>query len=253
MKFSHKILAVLALPALTLSALAEQTLGVLNGVIPVDKMMQGRVVRPVLSPDLQPIVAKVQERFNALSEEKKKEIATGMNQDNALDYIDGLWDSKKEYDTYLEAWNKKSVTEREQVAVGFKPGDKENVWNVVSLTIDSAGKTAPLTLSALSYDAVNNTWISNNGTLEYKILNYDDKFVFGAQTGYQWLLEKNDALTSMVERIQITKSKDAKYIFIYYNFLEVSKATGKGIAQGNYVLRFPVQVAGANLTKPGQR
>ena len=234
--------------------MAAETPGVLADILPVDSLIQGRVIVPVPNPEIAPIIQAVQTKFDALPEELKKELSASLNRDSALDYIPELWDSKEAYDAYIAAWKKNGVSEREVVVLGLKPDDtKANVWNIFSATVKADKTTAPLTLSALSYNAKTNVFESNNGILMGEEISEGTNFIFGAQTGYQWTLQKEDSFSSLLERVRITKSTDGKFIFVYYNFIEASKGTGKVIAQGSYSLRFPVKVASTNLTTPGQR
>ncbi len=255
MKFSHQLFAMLSLPVVCATAMAEGTLGAVEGMIPVDKLMPGRVVKAVLNPELKGPHEKVMAKFNALPEEKRKELASKITKVSAIDYIPELWDSKQQYDEYIKIWEANGVQELQQVVLGLTAGDKAGVWNVVSAEIDNSGKAkSPLLLSTLVYDANANTWTSNNGVMAAEAVSLDNKFVFGGQKGTEWKLEKEEAGCVMGERLQVTKTDDGKFVFVTYNFAEVSKATGKGIAQGGFVLRFPVQAAaGANIATPGQR
>lgn len=255
MKFSHQLFAMLSLPIVCASAMAEGSLGALEGMLPVDKLMPGRVVKAVLNPELKAPHEAIMAKFNALPEEKRKELSGKITKVSAIEYIPELWDSKQKYDEYIKIWEANGVQELQQVILGLTAADKANVWNVVSGEIDNAGKVKnPLLLSTLVYDAGANTWTSNNGVLTASDVDLDNKFVFGAQKGTEWKLEKEEAGCVMGERLQITKTDDGKFIFVTYNFAEVSKATGKGIAQGGFVLRFPVQGASAaNIATPGKR
>ncbi len=246
---------MLSLPVVCATAMAEGSLGALEGLIPVDKLMPGRVVKAVLNPELKGPHEEIMAKFNALPEEKRKELAPKITKVSAIDYIPELWESKQKYDEYMKIWEANGVQELQQVVLGLSGSGKPNVWNVVSAEIDNTGKAkSPLLLSTLVYDGGSNTWTSNNGTLEASPVELTNKFVFGAQKGTEWKLEKEEAGCVMGERLQVTKTDDGKFVFVTYNFAEVSKATGKGIAQGGFVLRFPVQGAsGANIATPGQR
>ncbi len=255
MKTIQTILALMSAPALCLTAMAaEKQLGALEGYLPVGKLLQGRAVRPVTDEALAPILQKVDEKFQKLSEEERKKMLEKRNMERALDYEKALWSTKAEYNEYLKIWANTKMQEREAVAIGLREIEGQpNMWGVVSATMDPQGKTLPLTVSALTYDANKNVWISNNGELAMKAVDEDSKYLYGAQKGNKWTLEKEDAIVKMIENLQITKTKDDKYIFVSYSFVEASKASGQLIAQGGYVLRFPNVSAGVNVTKPGQR
>ncbi len=251
MKTTHAIITLLGVPALCATAFAQDGLNVLD-TLPKDGFLQGRAVKPQLSPDLLPILEKVEARFQKMPEEKRKAMLENRNTDRALEYNEELWESKKEYEDYLKIWKSTQLIDAENVAIGLRATSDPNVWNVISATVDR-GKTLPLTLGALSYDSAKNVWTSNNGTLEAKPFEETDLYMYGAQKGQSWILDKEDALSRVVESVRISKTTDGKFIFVYYSFAEISKASGQLLAQGGYTLRFPVKSESASVTLPGQR
>ena len=255
MKAITFVLSLLLTPALCLNAMAQAPLGVLDGILPIDSLMQGRVVRPVFDQELLPLLRQVEEKFAALPDDKKQAMLEKRNPERALDYSPELWDSKADYDTYIETWNKTQLQEQQNVAIGFEfAGGENGVYKVISATIDQNGKTLPLTIGALKYNAKDNTWISNNGILKPEEYVADNKYVYGEQSGYVWMLDKKDALSRQVESVKIAKSSDSKYVFVYYAFVEVLMSSGQPIAQGGYVLRFPIPGAvNAEVGRPAQK
>ena len=140
-----------------------------------------------------------------------------------------------------------------EVAVGLEKSE-DGTWSVLSATVDSKTKQqVPLTIGALRYDANRNVWISNNGELTAKDYSMTDASIYGAQIGTEWSLEKKDSLSHLRETLRLTKTIDGKYVYLAYSLVELSSVTGRGIAQGAYLLRFPQQTGGANLGTPGQR
>lgn len=251
MKTLTSFLSLVAIPAMTAVAFAQSTPGVLADYLPVETLLQGRSIRPVQDEKIAPLLKQVEAKFAKLSEEKKKELLENRNMERALDYSADLWDSKAEYDKYVDIWTNTKLVERENVAIGLRPTEgNPHLWKVISVTVDPNGKTLPLTIGALQYDSKNNTWISNNGVLTAAPLDEDKKYVYGAQKGFTWTLKKEDALSAMLESVRVAKTKDGKHIFVNYSFVEA--AAGKVIAQGGYALRFPVKVAGVNIATPGQ-
>jgi len=254
MKTLTFILSLVAIPAMSAVAFAQATPGALTGYLPTDTLLQGRAVRAVQSEEMMPLLKAVEAKFAKLSVETKKELLEKRNMERALDYSPKLWDSKADYDTYVEIWGDTKLVERENVAIGLRPTKgNPDLWTVISVTIDGKGKTLPLTIGALQYNSKDNAWISNNGILTVAPFNEDKKYIYGAQRGFVWTLNKEDMLSAQLETVRIAKTKDGKYIFINYKFVEASKSSGKIIAQGGYALRFPVVVAGANVATPGQR
>ena len=252
MKTFPSILATVAVTALCATAFAAETPGVLTDYIPAGTLLQGVAVQPTFEKELGPILAEVEKKFQALSEEKKKEMLAKRNPDRALDYMPELWESKDAYDNYVNLWAATKMRPVSKVALGFDKGDGGDVWRVISATVDKSNKTMPLTIGALSYNSKDNTWESNNGVLVAKPMEEDKKFVYGAQKGYAWTLEKDDALSKQLESVRIAKTTDGKFIYVYYSFVAVSKASGRAIAQGGYTLCFPVPSDSAKISTPGK-
>ncbi len=251
MKTSQAILSLLAAPAMCLTAMAQETVNVLE-VLPTEGFMPGRAIRPQTDEALMPLLVKIEEKFQALSEEEKKAMLEKRKDGRALEYNPKLWDSKADYDTYLKVWKNTKIVEAENVVIGLRASSSPDVWDVVSATVAN-GQTLPLTLGALTYNAKTNIWKSNNGELTASPVTETDTYIYGAQSGQEWKLEKDDALSSIRESVRITKTADGNFTFVYYNFTEISKASGQVIAQGGYVLRFPKKTANASVTRPGQR
>ncbi len=251
MKTTHAILSLLTVPALCCTVLAKDAIDVLK-ILPQDGFLPGRAVKTQYSPELLPILQKVEQRFQKLPKEKQQEMLKNRNRDRALEYVAALWDSKADYNKYIQTWKATQLIAAENVAIGLRKSSTPDVYDVVSATIDR-GKTLPLTLGALTYNKKENVWVSTNGTLKPEAFSESDLFVYGAQKGTTWTLEKSDALSQIVEAVRISETTDKKFVFVYYSFLEVSKATGQVIAQGGYTLRFPIKSQSATVTRPGQR
>ncbi len=254
MKAFTPILALLAVPAMVTSACAADAPGALAGYLPSDgSLIQGAAVRAVLDPSLVPLNQMVVTNFNKLPEEKKAELVKHFDPSKAMPYDEGVFGDKATYDKYLEAWKKTKIVPVSGVAMGLLSSGTKDVWHVHSVTLDSSGRTLPLTISALKYDAAKNVWISNNGELTAKPFSADDTFTFGAQSGTEWNYEHKDNLTRLVEMVRVTKTTDGEAIYVYYTFAENSAISGVSIAQGAYVLRFPIVSQSAGLSKPGQK
>ncbi len=254
MKAFTSLFAMLATPALVAPALAAEAPGALAAYLPSDgSLMQGAAVRAVLDPSLAPLNQKVVENFNKLPEEKKAELIKGFDANKAMPYDEGLFGDKAEYDKYMEAWKKTKIVPMSGVAMGLLSSGNKGIWHIHSVTMDASGKTLPLTISALNYDASRNVWISNNGELTAAPWSADDTFTFGAQSGTEWNYEHADSLSRLKETVRVTKTTDGAAVYVYYRFTEASAISGMNIAQGEYMLRFPIVSESAGLSKPGQK
>ncbi len=254
MKAVYSILAMLATPVLVAPALGAEAPGALAGYLPSDgSLIQGAAVRALIDPSLAPLNQKVVENFNKLPEEKKAELIKGFDANTAMPYDEALFGDKATYDQYIEAWKKTKVVPMSGVAIGLLHSGTSGIWHVHSVTMDASGKTLPLTISALNYDANKNVWVSNNGELTASPWSADDTFSFGAQSGTEWNYENTDSLTRLKETVRVTKMTDGSAVYVYYRFVEASAISGMTIAQGEYMLRFPIVSESAGLSKPGQK
>ncbi len=254
MKDFTPILAMLAAPALLSSAFAADAPGALAGYLPSDgSLIQGAAVRAVVDPSLTPLNQKVVENFNKLPDEKKAELVKGFDVNKAMPYDEVLFGDKATYDAYMEAWKKTKLVPMSGVAMGLLASGNKDIWHVHSVTLDASGKSLPLTISALKYNAAKNVWVSNNGELTASPWSADDTFSFGAQSGTEWNYEHADSLSKLKETVRVTKTTDGEAVYVYYRFAETSAISGISIAQGEYMLRFPIVSQSAGLSKPGQK
>ncbi len=248
------ILALLAAPALVTAACAAEAPGALAGYLPSDgSLIQGAAVRAIVDPELAPINRMIVEAFNKLPEEKKAELIKGFDANKAMPYDEALFGDKAAYDKYIEIWKKTRLVPLGGVAMGLLSSGTPNIWHVHSVTLDASGRTLPLTISALKYDAAKNVWISNNGELTATPFAADDTFSFGAQSGTEWNYEHKDSLSALRETVRVTKTTDGSAVYVYYRFAENSAISGMNIAQGEYMLRFPIVSESAGLSRPGQK
>ena len=256
MKALSFILAALAIPAL--SAQAADKAGVMESYFPTAAdgsmlLRTGAQVRPV--PDaksLEEPLRKVNERIAQIPQDDKVAFIRDFNAMQRPSYNASIWPDRKDYDEFVAAWDKTQVVPVTQVAMGLqKDGD---TWRVLSVTVDAQTKRQiPLTISALRYDADKNEWISNDGRLTPKDFSVPDTSVFGAQTGTEWTLKKETPISTLVTSLRVSRTTDGKFVYVAYTFDERATVTGNSIAQGNYLLRFPITTPGADVGKPGQR
>ena len=252
MKALSYILALFAFPAFI--AQAADKAGAVEGMLPTDgSLKRGAHVRAVYPESFRDQLQAVSNALQKLSPEKRTAFAETFTLDQQPAYNADVWPKKEDYDHYIEEMKKVVIQPVTEVAVGLQKGEN-GTWRVLSVTVDAKTKQQiPLTISALSYDADRNVWISGNGELTAKEYSTPDTSIYGAQTGTEWSLEKEDSMTRMRETIRLTKTTDGKSVYLAYSLVEQSAVTGANIAQGAYLLMFPVQTPGANLGTPGQR
>ena len=252
MKALSYILALFAFPAFI--AQAADKAGAVEGMLPTDgSLKRGAHVRAVYPETFRDQLQATANALQKLSPEKRAALAQSFSLDQQPAYNADIWPKKADYDRYIEEMKKVVIQPVTEVAVGLQKADG-NTWRVLSVTVDAKTKQQiPLTISALNYDAARNVWISSNGELTPKEYSTPETSIYGAQTGTEWSLEKEDSMTRMRETIRLTKTTDGKYVYLAYSLVEQSTVTGGNIAQGAYLLQFPVQTPGANLGTPGER
>lgn len=252
MKALSYLLALFAFPAFV--AQAADKAGAVEGMLPTDgSLKRGSHVRAVYPESFREQLQGVSIALQKLSPEKRTSFAQNFSLDQQPAYNADIWPKREDYDRYIEEMKKVVIQPVTDVAVGLQQSEG-GMWRVLSVTVDAKTKQQiPLTISALNYDADRNVWISSNGELTAKEYSTPETSIYGAQTGTEWSLEKEDSLTRMRETIRLTKTTDGKYVYLAYSLVEQSAVTGANIAQGAYLLQFPVQTPGANLGTPGQR
>ncbi len=254
MNLYHSFLALLAAPVVLCSAThADSAPEAIAGYLPCNgSTIQGSVIRPMHEENFVELHRAVIQRFAQLPEDKQKAINEKGTPDRLIDYTADLWPDKSEYEKYAKAWKSVKLARLADVRVGLK-GDGNNMYSVLSGTRVANGGTMPLTIGSLRYNAGKNVWVSNNGELTRKDFSADENFIFGAQTGNEWVMEKKDSLSSLKEMVRLTKSTDGKAIFLYYNLQERSVISGTVIANHGYTIIFPITSASARATRPGQK
>lgn len=228
--------------------------GAMKGFLPTDGTMKaGVAVAPQFSPEFVTMQQALVGKLQSMAPEKLKEFMDSYDPLVLIPYNAELWADKAAYDAYKAEWKKAAIRPLREVAAGLRNQGKKQ-WTLMSVTVDpQSGKAAPLTISALSYDAEKNVWISNNGELTATPYQATEDHVFGSQTGTTWKLTKEDSLSSMVETICVSKTTDGKAVYITYSFEERSAISNNVIAQGGYTLMFPNKTSQVNLGAPGSR
>ncbi|MCQ2364195.1 MAG: hypothetical protein MJ051_01405 [Akkermansia sp.] len=256
MKNSSILFALLAAPAVlcsTVQAAAPEAPEALKGMLPCNgTLAQGAVVRVVRTEEFAKLHQAALERFSKLPEETRKAIAEHSDAATVMDYNAEIWPDKAEYDQYVAAWKQSQIQPVTEVALGLAPAG-ENTFRVLSATRMAGDNTMPITMGSLTYDGKKNVWVSNNGELKAEAFSAGENFDFGAQTGTQWEMTKEDSLSKLHELVRITKTTDGKMVYVLYNLTEQSAITGSVIANHGYMLAFPITSASAAAAKPGQK
>ena len=246
--------AILTAPiALCSAAFAENAPQAIAGLLPCNgTAIPGTVIRPVRTAEFAELHRAAIERFLKLPKEKQQAINEKGTADCLMQYDADLWPDKEEYKKYAEAWKETQMARLADVQVGLK-SEGNGLYKVLSATRVSNGGNMPLTIGSLRYNAQNNTWISNNGELKGTAYAVDESFIYGPQTGNEWVLEKKDSLSNLREMIRLTKATDGKAVFLYYSLVEQSAISGSVIANHGYTILFPITSASAHATRPGQK
>lgn len=235
-------------------AVCAESPGALDGYLPTDgTLKQGAAVRPVFTKEFAELQRTFAAKVAALPAEKQQAFLEGLDPNSVPDYNADIWPNKADYDKFVAEWKKSVIQPVTEVAVGMQSSG-QGVWRILSATVDArTRRTVPLTISALKYDAKKNAWISNNGELTAKEYTATDANIYGAQTGTEWTLAKDDSLSRVREAVRVTKTTDGKFVYVSYAFTEQSAISGASIAQGAYVLRFPIVTPAANMGTPGRK
>lgn len=254
MKASTLICTLLSVPAVLASAVCAQDVKTnIKDYLPCDgTVRQGAVVQIARDASFNELQKAMVTRLAALPKEKQEAIVKNHSADVLMDYNADLWPDKAEYDRYAEAWKKSRLVPMTEVALGLVDNG-DNTYSVLSATRVSENGTMPLTIGSLQYDAGKNVWVSNNGELKPTAFTAGENHVFGAQTGTEWTMEREDSLSWLKEVLRITKTKNGKAVFVSYAMNEVSTISGTIIANHGYTIYLPIQTIGANATKPGRR
>lgn len=215
--------------------------------IPEKNYAQGSLVRVQLDESLTPHMQKIDAAAAKLTKEVQDEIRKTIKPGYPVPFDERLGLNKNEYDAYIESWNKKEVVDIAKVVLRFVPTADKGVYKVASST-----ETGPLPLSTLQYDQNKGVWISPNGVLERKNdVDYSELNNLGAWKGYEWMLEKKTSYSHMVENVLVGKTTDGSYVYVIYNFLEVTSA-GEVVDNKTIVVRIPAVSADPLLEKAKQ-
>lgn len=253
--FFSPIFSIAAATVLVSTSMAASVPAALAGYdfVTGDQAKIGYAVTPGFTEKYAELQKGVGEKINAMDEAKRVEFAKNYNPDMLIPYNAEIWSDKKAYDEYKKEWQSTVMQGQAQVALSLQEaGDGQ--WNFFAVTKNPTnGQTVPLGISGLKYDAAKNTWSSSYGEMSPKEFKVTDDFIFKAQTGTEWKLEKEDIFAKTSQVLRITKTTDGKLVYVFYALAEQSKTTGAILSRQGYTLCFPVQQAQMNLGKPGSR
>lgn len=179
-------------------------------------------------------------RLQALPTEKKQEFFRTYNSTERMEYTPDLWPDKAEYERYKAEWAKITITPVQTVQIGaYDKGNNE--WGLHGVSINQfTRQVTPLAVTGMSYNAIDNTWVSPNGKMTPQELVTLNTNVYGARKGTTWVLQKKDAMSELMETLSISRRLNGEFLYLSYSFVERTPGSGTTLAQGSYVLRFRV-------------
>ena len=208
---------------------------------PADGMrLTGESVQVTPTPEFVRMQQALSSRLQALPTEKKQEFFRTYNSTELMEYNPDLWPDKAEYERYKAEWAKITITPVQTVQMGAY--DKSNnEWGLHGVSINQfTRQVTPLSVAGMSYNASDNTWASPNGKMMPQELVTLNTNVYGARKGTTWVLQKNDAMSELMETLSISRRMNGEYLYLSYSFVERTPGSGATLAQGGYVLRFRV-------------
>ncbi|MBQ7023401.1 MAG: hypothetical protein IJN29_07465 [Akkermansia sp.] len=208
---------------------------------PADGMrLTGESVQVTPTPEFVRMQQALSSRLQALPTEKKQEFFRTYNSTELMEYNPDLWPDKAEYERYKAEWAKITITPVQTVQMGAY--DKSNnEWGLHGVSINQfTRQVTPLSVAGMSYNASDNTWVSPNGKMMPQELVTLNTNVYGARKGTTWVLQKNDAMSELMETLSISRRMNGEYLYLSYSFVERTPGSGATLAQGGYVLRFRV-------------
>ena len=184
----------------------------------------------------------VTQKLQALSEDEIREFMKNYNPDMLLAYDARLWDSKADYDAYKKEWGKCQLQAQSNIQslITLKE-EPDGTWQLLALVGNTQNRQFHiLSLSSLKYDPKTNTWKSGFGELTPAEFKVTDDYVFKAQIGTEWKLEKEDTVSKTNQLLRIAKTTDGNNVFISFISIERSVISGQVLSQEGYTLLFPI-------------
>jgi hypothetical protein len=214
-----------------------------EGLFEPGKMVKAEVVRPVLPPEIDKYVAKV-EAAARKDREWFKKFSKDAPPGVPLPYDEKLGLTKEEYQKYMELWRKRELRGEEQVVLVLreaKPGE----WVV--------NATGPASMvSTLRYFPEKDEFRSPNGTMaRIEDVDAPTDSLLGKWTAREWRFLEKTTLGTIKENIAVGRLDAGGYGIILYRVQEVS-AQGTPLYDRSIVIRFKPS-AGAPAGKKGEK
>lgn len=208
--------------------------------IPADgERMKGESVQLAPTPEFLQMQQHVAQKLAKLPQDKQQAFLADYNASELLPYSPDFWATPAEYEAYKTEWSKIRLEPLQPVQMGaYERGDGK--WGLQGFATNRfMGRTAPLAISGMVYNAATNEWQSSNGVLKPQPLSTTTNNVYGARKGTTWLLEKKDSMSVLTESLSISRRMNGEFIYLHYRFSEHTPS-GTSLAQNAYVLRFRV-------------
>ena len=151
-----------------------------------------------------------------------------------LPYHENLGLTQKEYQKYIELWEKREFKSLQEVGLRFqKMGDK---WG-----LKVTGKGARISL--LRFNPATGSMTSPNGELKrIEDIDAPAESYYGAWKGVEWRFESESSLSKTKENFGIGKTADGKYGMLVYRLLDISVSNpGRVLFDQGLVIRFELK------------
>lgn len=185
-------------------------------------------------------------KLQGLSEERQKAFMESYNADILVAYAEDLWDSKEAYEAYKSEWEKRQIQTQSNIqgVISLKQ-NMDQTWLLQTLLVNrDTNQAVPLSISSLTYNPQNNTWVSAEGELTPAAFSAPEEYVYKAQNGTEWSLLKQDSFTNTRQLLRIAKTTDGKAVFISFASISQSRTSGQILSQQTYTLLYPVPQSG---------
>ncbi len=235
MKALRTLGMMLLAPAIVNVCVAQSKVPVISEYLPIDKLVQGTVMKTQLDESVQPYMTKIDEAFAKLPEDQKKELIGAVKPGYPIAYDKRINLTEDEYKKYLAAWSLKKVVDVTPLVVGVTPGDKKGEWKLSVLA-----QNGPTPLCGFTYNAEKNEWVTPNGALAFKNdIKHTADNIYGAWTGKEWFLSK-ETVSKTQESLILGKSEDGKFGYLIYTLQEVNPELNMILANEVVAIRVPL-------------
>lgn len=208
----------------------------LSPYFPAGVIRKGEQVTVSFPDEFKEINQRIDKIARTLTPEEIKSIQSSSKPGQPLPNNPKFFADKAAYDTYLAAWDKRSVEKTINVVGGLTPTATDS--NILYFACSTDNKALPI--STLKYDPSKDAWTSPNGTLKRKKdIVYDEQNNLGAWVAHEWVFESDNVFGKCAENILIGKTDDGKHIYVIYNMIEVSPQGRPTQQPITLVLRFP--------------